>query len=76
MVYYNVTLNVTLQIWFERAKSSVSLHTLNKLKCEYVCSAYLNQVKSPNMRRIYSKLRLNYGILNYSKINDSSGNVC
>jgi hypothetical protein len=65
-----------VQKWFERAKSSVSLHTLNKLKCEYVCSAYLNQVKSPNMRRIYSKLRLNYGILNYSKINDSSANVC
>jgi len=65
-----------VQRWFEKARSSTSLSTLNILKQEYSFGTYLSLIKSPNMRRIYVRLRLNYGILNHSRINNPSNQLC
>jgi len=65
-----------IQNWFERADTSISLNTLNMLKHEYACSPYLYKIKSPNMRRIFVKLRLNFGFLKYSRMTNSNNYIC
>jgi creatinine amidohydrolase/Fe(II)-dependent formamide hydrolase-like protein len=65
-----------VQSWFEKARRSVSLSTLNTIKQEYSFGTYLSKIKSNNMRRIYVRLRLNYGILNHSRMNNPVNHLC
>ena len=65
-----------IQNWFEKANSGISLHTLGILKDRYSYSNYLSEVKSINIRRIITKLRLNYGMLNYSRLHDADARLC
>ena len=65
-----------IQGWFEKATTSISLHTLNMLKADYSYSTYFSVIKSLNMRRFFSKLRLNFGILNASKKNENGDMTC
>ena len=65
-----------IQRWFESIENSISLHTLGILKEVYAPSKYLSSVKSVNVRRIITKLRLNFGLLNYSRLNGVNDRTC
>ena len=42
-----------IQGWFNKATTSISLHTLNMLKADYSYSTYFSVIKYPNMRRFF-----------------------
>ena len=48
-----------IQGWFEKATTSISLHTLNMLKADYSYITYFSVIKSPNMRPILFKAEAN-----------------
>ena len=55
-----------IQTWFNKASTSPNLSVINLMKTSYEFSDYLNKVKSPKMRTIYTKLRFNERLIKNS----------
>jgi hypothetical protein len=56
-----------MQSWFSIIRSNVNLDVLNIIKDSYVCSPHRMLLKSPMVRSIVTKLRINNSILKSSK---------
>ncbi len=79
-LYQTITLRMQdqyMQSWFSRISQNKNHYILKLIKDTYTCSPYLALLRSPNIRSIFTKLRINNSTLRSSmKFNVTDGYNC